>query len=141
MNNGHRGSSRRRRRLRRRRQLMMAACCLGLVVLVLGTVLIVKKVKSTDDEPVEVAAEVDVANEEPEDGTTIEVVEPEETEETTDETDAEDPGASTQSEQGASVNVEDIVNASNVGENSTTTYGIDVSKFQGTIDWAQVASS
>lgn len=141
MNNGHRGSSRRRRRLRRRRQLMMAACCLGLVVLVLGTVLIVKKVKGTDDEPVEVAAEVDVANEEPEDGTTVEVVEPEETEETTDETDAEDPGASTQSEQGASVNVEDIVNASNVGENSTTTYGIDVSKFQGTIDWAQVASS
>ena len=144
MNNGHRGSSRRRRRMRRRRQLMMAACCLGLAVLVLGTVLIVKKVKGTDDEPVEVAAEVDVANEEPEDGTTIEVVEPEETEETeegTEGTDAEDPGASTQSEQGASVNVEDIVNASNVGENSTTTYGIDVSKFQGTIDWAQVASS
>jgi GH25 family lysozyme M1 (1,4-beta-N-acetylmuramidase) len=34
-----------------------------------------------------------------------------------------------------------LVNASSVGENSSITYGIDVSKFQGTIDWAQVAGS
>ena len=54
---------------------------------------------------------------------------------------ASDPLASAVKESGASVNVADIVNASNVGENSSVTYGIDVSRFQGTIDWAQVAAS
>ena len=54
---------------------------------------------------------------------------------------ASDPLASAVKESGASVNVADIVDASNVGENSSVTYGIDVSRFQGTIDWAQVAAS
>ena len=54
---------------------------------------------------------------------------------------ASDPLASAVKESGASVNVADIVNASSVGENSSVTYGIDVSRFQGTIDWAQVAAS
>ena len=42
---------------------------------------------------------------------------------------------------GAEVDISHIVSASNVGENSNITNGIDVSRFQGTIDWAQVAGS
>ncbi len=45
------------------------------------------------------------------------------------------------SETGEDIDIAELVSASNVGENSTVTYGIDVSRFQGTIDWAQVASS
>lgn len=52
-----------------------------------------------------------------------------------------DPQEDTQEEVGSNVNVADIVDASIVGENSNVTYGIDVSRFQGTIDWAQVAST
>ncbi|SFP65390.1 Glycosyl hydrolases family 25 [Butyrivibrio proteoclasticus] len=44
-------------------------------------------------------------------------------------------------ETGEDIDVADLVSASNVGENSSITYGIDVSRFQGTIDWAQVAAS
>ena len=39
------------------------------------------------------------------------------------------------------INIKELVGASSVGENSNVTYGIDVSKFQGTIDWAQVAGT
>ncbi len=52
-----------------------------------------------------------------------------------------DPGAITKTESGASVDVAQLVSASNVGENSNVTYGIDVSRFQGTINWEQVAGS
>lgn len=34
-----------------------------------------------------------------------------------------------------------LLNASNVGENDQITYGIDVSKYQGTIDWSKVSES
>ena len=36
---------------------------------------------------------------------------------------------------------ENILNASTVGENTSVTYGIDVSKYQGDIDWAKVAAT
>nr|WP_297707058.1 glycoside hydrolase family 25 protein [uncultured Butyrivibrio sp.] len=49
--------------------------------------------------------------------------------------------AENKAEAGAEINVADIVSASNVGENSSITYGIDVSRFQGTIDWAKVAEA
>lgn len=52
-----------------------------------------------------------------------------------------DPQAANTEETGEKINLSDLVNASSVGENSSVTYGIDVSRFQGTIDWAQVASS
>ena len=35
----------------------------------------------------------------------------------------------------------ELLSASNVGENATVTYGIDVSQYQGTIDWAKVAAA
>ena len=52
-----------------------------------------------------------------------------------------DPGAIAKTESGASVDVAQLVSASSVGENSNVTYGIDVSRFQGTINWEQVAGS
>ena len=55
---------------------------------------------------------------------------------------ASDPQtAAVPKETGANINIKELVGASNVGENSNVTYGIDVSKFQGTIDWAQVAGT
>ncbi len=45
------------------------------------------------------------------------------------------------SETGEVVDMTELVSASNVGENSQITYGIDVSRFQGTIDWSQVAAT
>ena len=55
--------------------------------------------------------------------------------------DTSDPQLALVKETGAEIDVAKIVNASNVGENSSVTYGIDVSRFQGTIDWAQVAGA
>lgn len=42
---------------------------------------------------------------------------------------------------GAEIDITQIVSASSVSENSNITNGIDVSRFQGTIDWGQVAGS
>lgn len=61
--------------------------------------------------------------------------------------DPEDPqndneGAmSMSSENGASVDVAELLLAGDVAETEDMTYGIDVSKYQGTIDWRQVAAS
>ena len=63
------------------------------------------------------------------------------TEATSAEETATDPQTAAPTETGANINIKDLVGASNVGENSKVTYGIDVSKFQGTIDWAQVAGT
>ncbi len=57
------------------------------------------------------------------------------------ETEASDPLAAAVKESGAEIDVAQLVSASNVGENASVTYGIDVSRFQGTIDWAQVAGT
>ena len=74
---------------------------------------------------------------------TTEATEEEEaaTEATSAEEAATDPQTAAPTETGANINIKDLVGASNVGENSKVTYGIDVSKFQGTIDWAQVAGT
>ncbi len=57
------------------------------------------------------------------------------------EEEASDPQGAAVKESGAEIDVAQLVSASNVGENSSVTYGIDVSRFQGTIDWAQVAGT
>ena len=119
----------------------MFASIAGVValVLIIGTVFIVKNVHSKNDEADLVAENVETPSEEDEDAK-IEVVYPDE-EGAADSAEDSDPESTATKETGAEVNVVDIVNASNVGENSSITYGIDVSKFQGTIDWAQVAST
>ena len=64
------------------------------------------------------------------------------TEASSEEVAASDPQtAAAPKETGANINIKELVGASSVGENSNVTYGIDVSKFQGTIDWAQVAGT
>ncbi|MCR4588339.1 MAG: glycoside hydrolase family 25 [Lachnospiraceae bacterium] len=52
-----------------------------------------------------------------------------------------DPEGQIAKETGSAVDMTQLVSAGTVGENNTVTYGIDVSRFQGTIDWAQVAGS
>lgn len=79
--------------------------------------------------------------------TTI-VVESEEVEEdeslTISEEDAQDPqfeGNMTTAEVGAETEITKILIAENADETAETTLGIDVSKYQGTIDWAKVADA
>ena len=62
--------------------------------------------------------------------------------ESTEETDADDPqGSSMGNETGASVDVTALLSAGSVAESGETTFGIDVARYQGTIDWSQVAAS
>lgn len=127
--------NRKKRELQRKRILIASICGVVAVVLIIGTVLVVKLSKK--DEPAEVAQNVEAPSEEdPDANAKIEVIYPDE-----EAGEATDPESVIQKEAGAAINVEDIVSASNVGENGNLTYGIDVSKFQGTIDWTQVAST
>ena len=58
------------------------------------------------------------------------------------ETEAEDPQTSTMStDQGTEVNVTDLLSSGSVAETDQVTIGIDVARYQGTIDWSQVAAS
>lgn len=58
------------------------------------------------------------------------------------ETQAEDPQASTMgTDQGSEVDVTELLSSGSVAETDQVTIGIDVAKYQGTIDWAQVAAS
>ena len=131
--------ARRKRELQKRRIMFASIAGVVALVLIIGTVFIVKNVHSKNDEADLVAETVETPSEEDEDAK-IEVVYPDE-EGAADSAEDSDPESTATKETGAEVNVVDIVNASNVGENSSITYGIDVSKFQGTIDWAQVAST
>lgn len=61
---------------------------------------------------------------------------------------AEDPddpqnatAGSMSTEIGACVDVAELLSAGNIAETESVTYGIDVAKYQGTIDWQQVAAS
>ena len=133
----------RRRKNIIKRRILIGGIAVGILFLSLGTIFVVKKISGGQEEPVEVAE-----NMESEDDVKIEVVvdEPEEDlaeaiDKEAEDADAKDPQVEVEVESGAAVDVGSLVSASNVGENSTVTYGIDVSKFQGTIDWAQVASS
>lgn len=55
---------------------------------------------------------------------------------------AEDPQSSSMStEQGAEVDVTELLSSGSVAQTDEITIGIDVARYQGTIDWAQVAAS
>lgn len=55
---------------------------------------------------------------------------------------SEDPEPTTMStEQGTEVDVTALLSSGNVAETNQVTIGIDVARYQGTIDWAQVAAS
>ena len=62
--------------------------------------------------------------------------------ESAEEADADDPqGSNMGNETGASVDVTALLSAGSVAESGETTFGIDVARYQGTIDWSQVAAS
>lgn len=62
--------------------------------------------------------------------------------EDSDGSEAEDPQSSSMStEQGAEVDVSELLSSGNVAQTDQITIGIDVARYQGTIDWAQVAAS
>lgn len=46
-----------------------------------------------------------------------------------------------ETEEKVEIDINDLLNASNVGEIQKITYGIDVSRYQGVIDWAKVSES
>lgn len=55
---------------------------------------------------------------------------------------ADDPQSDTMStDQGTEVNVTELLSSGSVAETDQVTIGIDVARYQGTIDWAQVAAS
>lgn len=127
--------SRRRRKMIQRRLVIVGMFLVILLVAVGGAFLLINIVtKVTEDEPVEEKVEAVKTDEEaiPE--------EPEEEIVVTEE-DATDPQITVTVETGQALEVSDLVSSNVAGENTSITYGIDVSKFQGTIDWAQVAGS
>ena len=63
-------------------------------------------------------------------------------EEVIDDEDSQDPqSASMSSEQGTEVDISALLSSGRVAETDQVTIGIDVARYQGTIDWAQVAAS
>ncbi len=61
---------------------------------------------------------------------------PEETEQ-----DSEDPQQQVQTEEGAAAEISQETVQAGIGENANTAVGIDVARYQGVIDWQQVAAS
>lgn len=62
--------------------------------------------------------------------------------EETENADPEDPQSSSMStEQGTEVDVDKLLSSGSVAETNQVTIGIDVARYQGTIDWTQVAAS
>lgn len=58
------------------------------------------------------------------------------------EAETEDPQTATMStDQGTEVNITELLSSGSVAETDQVTIGIDVARYQGTIDWAQVAAS
>ncbi len=142
-------ASRGRNRQRKQRKLMLVAGVVVCLVVAVGGAFLLAKWMTRDatEEAASVDSEIEeVTEEETKDlgDVKLEVVEgsDEETEDDDEsEAEASDPQTEVNSDKGQAVNVAEVVSASNVGENSSITYGIDVSRFQGTIDWAQVAGS
>lgn len=133
-------------------------CVIGLVAVIVAAAVffLVKGNKSAEEKAFPAAADIEeIQEEEPES-------EPEEaqdfvpqSEEAIDSTDGEkigerdqqvqeddDPETATMStEQGTEVDVSKLLSSSAAAETDEITFGIDVARYQGTIDWAQVAAS
>ena len=119
----------------------------AVLLLVIGIVVgsLLSKGSKDEEEELDIAeVEESVPEEEVAVEATTEATEADEaaSEASSEEVAASDPQtAAAPKETGANINIKELVGASSVGENSNVTYGIDVSKFQGTIDWAQVAGT
>ena len=72
----------------------------------------------------------------------IQPVEEDSEENATEDEESEDPqGAAMSAEQGTEVDVTTLLSSGSVAETNQVTIGIDVARYQGTIDWAQAAAS
>lgn len=123
------------------RVVIIAAVAAVLLIVIIGLV-VALFLRSPKEEPVTVIGETNQSEEidaETEDATG------ESTEVTADMDDAEDPqnetAGSMSAETGADVDVTELLSAGNVAETEGMTFGIDVAKYQGTIDWKQVAEA
>lgn len=65
----------------------------------------------------------------------------EEAEQTTETQDPDPQSATMSTDQGTEVNVTELLSSGSVAQTDQVTIGIDVARYQGTIDWAQVAGS
>ena len=65
----------------------------------------------------------------------------EEAEQTTETQDPDPQSATMSTDQGTEVNVTELLSSGSVAQTDQVTIGIDVARYQGTIDWAQVAAS
>jgi GH25 family lysozyme M1 (1,4-beta-N-acetylmuramidase) len=114
----------------------MIAMALGILVLIILLVFLVKNRLGAgkDQDTVSLSGE---ATEQAADGAwTDDAAAADNTED-----DSGDPLAGQTKDEGAAVDVTEILSAATVAENQNTTVGIDVAKYQGTIDWAKVAAS
>ncbi len=155
---------RRGRKNRIRTRIIVSGCVLGACVLIAAAALLINKNKANkieDEAPlmeiaefediqevtagdeavsaetVEEAMDADAGTE----NSAAEEVSADSTQGASDSEEDSDPQVTVNKESGAAIDVASVVTASSVGENSNVTYGIDVSRFQGTIDWAQVAGA
>ena len=111
-----------------------------LVIVIAALVLIGKNGKNKDTSADPMATEQSETTEA--EAQTTEVMGTIEATESAEEADADDPqGSNMGNETGASVDVTALLSAGSVAESGETTFGIDVARYQGTIDWSQVAAS
>ena len=112
-----------------------------LAIVIAALVLIGKNGKNKDTSADPMATEQSETTEA--EAQTTEVMGTIEATESAEEADADDPLGSNMvgNEAGASVDVTALLSAGSVAESGETTFGIDVARYQGTIDWSQVAAS
>ena len=112
-----------------------------LAIVIAALVLIGKNGKNKDTSADPMATEQSETTEA--EAQTTEVMGTIEATESAEEADADDPQGSNMvgNETGASVDVTALLSAGSVAESGETTFGIDVARYQGTIDWSQVAAS
>lgn len=111
-----------------------------LAIVIAALVLIGKNGKNKDTSADPMATEQSETTEA--EAQTTEVMGTIEATESAEEADADDPqGSNMGNETGASVDVTALLSAGSVAESGETTFGIDVARYQGTIDWSQVAAS
>ena len=111
-----------------------------LVIVIAALVLIGKNGKNKDTSADPMATEQSETTEA--EAQTTEVMGTIEATESAEEADADDPqGSNMGNETGASVDVTALLSAGSVAESGETTFGIDVARYQGTIDWTAVSNS
>lgn len=137
---GYRGG---RRKNRDSRVIMLMTAAVILLAVVLG-ILVTISIKDGKQKPPSSSMGEITETEQDADTETVEAM-AESAEQGKDIVDADDPqnetAGSMSAETGANVDVTALLSAGDVDETAGMTFGIDVAKYQGTIDWKQVAAA